>query len=552
MTKLAGGPSPFYSTDNDNNTSARGLEVASTAQRMMALFAGNADAHGTHGVPEQDPGSVKWHIKRTAKSLREPVTEELWEQHLAGTRPLGVIPIRGDGTCSWGSIDIDDYNLNLIQVVQKVESMGLPLVPCRSKSGGLHLFLFMREPVPAGSVQAVLRDMSASLGFAGSEIFPKQTHVLNERGDMGNWMVVPYYGDTFGGKIAEQVGLKKTGAEMSVEEFVAFAESKVMGLAEIPASRHKPKKSKTASGQTPGLTPGGPFSDGPPCLQHLSAQGIQRGGQSNALFHMGVYYKRAFPEDWKERLEKANQEYLKPPGTSDGLTSVIRSLEKKDYEYTCKSEPMVSHCNATLCRTRKFGVGSEGNFPAITGIAKLDTDPPLWFVDVGDQRVECTTEQLQSYFLFHRLCMDRGRCYAMIKTGDWLAMVSAAMEGMTTIEAPPEVGTRGQFFELLEEFLTNRSKGIRREDLLMGRPFEDKESGRHYFRLKDLMKFLQREGVRDREMTQARITQRIKDLGGGSHGLNAKGKYISCWFIPSSVVTPATSIEPPPVPGSPV
>ena len=77
------------------------------------------------------------------------VTLDLWQDHVEGKRPLGIIPIREDSTCSWGSIDIDEYDVDALAVVKKIEQMKLPLVPCRSKSGGLHLFLFVTEPVAA-------------------------------------------------------------------------------------------------------------------------------------------------------------------------------------------------------------------------------------------------------------------------------------------------------------------------------------------------------------------------------------------------------------------
>lgn len=79
-----------------------------TADRMMALFLGHGVAHGTHGEPTND--GRKWQIKQSARKLRQPVTVEIWGQRLAGERPLGIILIREDGTCLWGSIDVDVYD----------------------------------------------------------------------------------------------------------------------------------------------------------------------------------------------------------------------------------------------------------------------------------------------------------------------------------------------------------------------------------------------------------------------------------------------------------
>ena len=93
--------------------------MPTTAERMMALFAGFASAHGTHGEPVQD--GLKWAIKTTARTVREPVTKQLWEKHLRGEISLGVIPIREDGTCSWGSIDVDQYGEDFLKLIDKAE-----------------------------------------------------------------------------------------------------------------------------------------------------------------------------------------------------------------------------------------------------------------------------------------------------------------------------------------------------------------------------------------------------------------------------------------------
>src|SRR5205823_3164565 len=114
---------------------------------------------GTHSVPDRE--GLKWSIKSTARTLREPVTVELWRQHLAGERPLGVVPIRADGTCVWSSIDVDQYDTDLTAIVGKVERAKLPLVSCVSKSGGLHLFRFYASPTPAADAIGELRSMAA-------------------------------------------------------------------------------------------------------------------------------------------------------------------------------------------------------------------------------------------------------------------------------------------------------------------------------------------------------------------------------------------------------
>lgn len=528
--------------------------MLSLAQRIMTLFAGNDSVHGTHGTPTRK--GLKWEIKSTADTIRAPYTLEMWEEHLAGKRPLGVVPIREDNLCYWGSIDVDEYDINLLDIILRVEQFKLPLIPCRSKSGGLHLWLFLSEPVPAGQLQAVLRDLAAQLGLAGCEIFPKQTQILADRGDVGNWMVMPYYGDTYKGKIQEQVGLRKNGGELTLEEFLRGAEKARISEEELALLGNRRMKQATNGKRVlPGSTEPSQvndFSDGPVCIQNMVADGgIQRGGQSNALLQMGIYYKRANPLDWEQRLEKANHDFLVPPGSSEGLVSVLKSLRKKDYEYLCKTEPMCSHCDSSTCRTRKFGVGDGGNYPIINSISKLDTEPVIWFVDVEGHRIECSTEQLTRYDLFHRLCVDKvGKSFAIIKTPDWFVILNAALENAIPLPAPDDIAPGGAFHELLEEFFTNRAKGLTRDDILSGRPWEDEETGRHYFRLRDLQKFLKREDVKD--MSRGQITTRLRDMGGGDHGIKIKGHTRATWYMPVESFAKIPELDAPEIKGPPI
>jgi hypothetical protein len=512
----------------------------------MTLFAGYIGQHGTHGVPELDPNGFKWSIKKTARTIKQPVTEELWQQHLNGKRPLGIVPICADSTCVWGSIDIDQYDMDTTAVVKKVEAMNLPLVPCRSKSGGLHLFMFFAQPVEAASAQNLLRDIAASLGFAGSEIFPKQTKILVEHGDQGNWIVMPYFGSTYDGKLKAQHGIKHTGAEMTVGEFLTMAEKRrvtteqMIDLLQRSTPQEKPSKDGKKKERPP-------FSDGPPCLQHLAQTGFPDGGRNNALFHLGVYWKKAKPTDWQKHVEEDNQRFMKPPLPAEEVVSVIKQLQKKDYEYKCKDEPMKQYCESGKCRMRQYGVGGGDTYPQILGIARLKTEPPLWFVQIPNARIPMRTPELQNYKRFHQLCMDHTKvCHRMISDKEWFAILQEPMLQAEDIEAPYELGAPGIFLELLETFLTNRMRGKKKEDLLRGAPWEDEEAGRHYFSMAALEKFLQREGIRNIERSM--LKYRINELKGGNESREIKGKQRGLWWVPSSAIQVAPELDTPETP----
>src|SRR5262245_19337271 len=119
----------------------------------MELFPGNERGHGTHGMPVLDEQKQKWTIKNTAKYCSGPPTLDAWRAHVHGKRPLGIVPIRDDSTCSFGGIDIDEYDVDLASILKMVERRKFPLLPVQSKSGGLHLFLLLSEPIAAAEMR---------------------------------------------------------------------------------------------------------------------------------------------------------------------------------------------------------------------------------------------------------------------------------------------------------------------------------------------------------------------------------------------------------------
>lgn len=538
--------------------------MSDNAKRLFALFRGFEGAHGTYSAPEKEikPTGIKWGIKNSARTKREPPTVELFVKHLAGEYPLGIIPITEQGGCWWGGIDVDDYSINPLVVIQKIESAKLPLVPVTSKSNGLHLFMFMQKPEQAALVQSVLQNLAARLGLSSSEIFPKQTKVIAEKGDVGNWLCLPWLGTTFDGKLSEQTGIKKTGARQTLEEFLNFAEGHKVShdtLLSLDDGAPKPKPSPPSPGG--GGTEGGdPFSDGPPCLVHLAEQGVPDGGRNSTLFMMALYYVRKYGLEgpWKAKLEEANRLFFNPPLDASEVSGIINSVVKKapegedGYKYTCKTQPMASHCQSKLCRGRRFGIGNAEQTPKISGVSKLASEPVLWFINVGDIRIECTTQQFQQFMMFHALCMDKlNVSFNFIKQADWMTMVGEAMSHeVTIIDVPPEVSILGHFKELLEEFCTDRQIADDKEELLRSLPWKGVDEQRVYFKLSALQTFLDRQNFKHYNRTK--LTQKIKELGGGDQFFNLKNRGVNVWYVPLSLFSPPPAYSIPPIEQGPI
>ena len=91
------------------------------------------------------------------------------------------VPIYHEDKCRWGALDIDTYDLtdeemNNIVIGASREN----LIPTRTKSGGLHLWAFASEEVPARFMRAKLMKSRDTLQLSPkTEIFPKQEQLEN-------------------------------------------------------------------------------------------------------------------------------------------------------------------------------------------------------------------------------------------------------------------------------------------------------------------------------------------------------------------------------------
>ena len=67
------------------------------------------------------------------------------------------------------------------------------MVVFRSKSGGAHVFIFVKEFVSAKLMRIKLKAIAELLGYHSSEIFPKQDYIRVDRGDTGSFLNIPYH-----------------------------------------------------------------------------------------------------------------------------------------------------------------------------------------------------------------------------------------------------------------------------------------------------------------------------------------------------------------------
>ena len=415
-------------------------------------------------------------------TVKKPVIDVLWENHLKGKEPaLGIIPINEKNLCRWGCIDIDQYDFNHKKFIKKIKQKKLPLVVCRSKSGGAHVFLFVSEWIEAAAMREKLKVMAAALGYSECEIFPKQEYLLIERGDTGSFLNLPYHG----GDNTTRYAFKDDGDAANLKEFIELHSKYKLTKEKFENLTIESEKEQN-------------IKDGPPCLQTLCREGFPEGTRNNGLYNIGVYLKKANPDTWQTDLATYNTKFMKPPLSPQQVMTTISSLNKKDYQYKCKDQPICNYCDSLTCQTRKFGIGNGTLMPDISNLRKFTSDPPRWFVNVGGETVDVKTNELRTFDLFDEACMDQISIkLPNVSKPIWGKVISNLMKAVEEIEAPETLKYKKQLEEHLENFTTDRAAGKQKTDINRGVSWTDE--GKTYFKFKDFWKYLQNTRTWDME-----------------------------------------------------
>jgi len=479
----------------------------STTERFFNLFASLPRAHGQFTVMGKD---AKGKVQGKAVTIAKPPTADLWELHLRGKQGVGLIPIRDDSSCRWGAIDIDEYPLDLDRVYNKFTELKLPFTMCRTKSGGAHLYAFFSEDVPAVDVKGRLDEFAAVLGYPGCEVFPKQISLSSDK-DVGNWINMPYFGDT---RYAVEAGRNLTQEQfLDLAEGRAITREQLLGI-ELPVDVE--------------------LVDAPPCLQALAQRGFPPGTRNNCLFNLGVYARLRYGDEYEPYLDKFNANLMAEPLGHNEVATLVKQVNKKDYFYTCDRSPLSDHCNKSLCKNRQFGLCVNGGTMALLpeGLMKLMYTPPKWVVLVDGVNIEIDTDTLLQQPKFMKVMVERlNRFPSPVRPKVWRQHIDGILQKVEEVEVPQEASDFGVFTYKLEEFCTLKNKRAQtRDEITLGKVWVDARSGRCFFRGPDLLSYLDKQHFRAPATT---VWSWMRELG-ASHGVKqVRGKSTKLWSVPT-------------------
>jgi len=371
-----------------------------SVEKFMELFRGRTDQYGLRNIEtgaswyeglRNEAGEIMYDAdnKRVAPT---GLTLEDYQNHLArtGGAALAIIPNARTGNVWFGCLDIDKDDIDHVELARRVDNFALPLHVFISRSGAAHVYIFFDgDGKPAQLVRKMLEEYAAALAcgkdLPKAEIFPNQDQFDEQV--LGHHITIPLYScedaDDKRGKFID-----KHGQQWGLNGFLERVEV-------WPSKRKMPFPVRGES-----------FEQGPPCLETIQRLGgLEAGHRNIGLYNVGVYLKKAYPDEWEERLESFNRK-MKQQVVKGELINIIKSLRKKDYKFTCTRDPIVSHCEKGVCEKRLYGIRSSEEkikdeamrIPLpVTALKKYNTVPPAWEMLVGDVWIKVCTKEMMTY-----------------------------------------------------------------------------------------------------------------------------------------------------------
>lgn len=482
-------------------------------EKFHALFAGLTRAKGRYVLTANPSQAVVGDkAKGKATTISEAVTVEDYARHLNGEVGLGIVPVRDDGTCVFGAIDIDQYvGIDHIALVKKAAEKSEPVMVCRSKSGGAHVYVFVAEPgVQAPILIDYLKKLRGSLSIdirKAREIFPKQKA---QSGGIGNWINLPYFGET------PRKAIKEDGTEYTLEEFLESAKRVDGKLLSFAAEKEEFLN----------------HSELPPCLERLIAEGIPAGMRNEAGYNFAVFASKKFHMDQvkvRTMVNHLNNIACKPPLPQVELNTIIDSVLTHEYNYKCDQSPILEVCNKQLCATRLYGPHASTRPGGIPEIEKIETrgdqnDETVFYVKLATspKLVACNSRTLMDYEAFKRAVLDRTHTMLpVVKQRDWDAYITVRYTALSaSMRVAPERTKEGVIITVVEDWI-KQSASKDAKFFAIGRPFIEAQNiylslGELMARMKHVQSTIQLPQLA-RVLEESGWEKVTKEIGGRSH-----------------------------------
>ena len=406
------------------------------AQRFTQLFKGKSNTYVRNELPKEKP-ELGQKIKTKITNNEGKVDKELLSHHLDGDFGVGICPVNAEGKCYFGVLDIDYYKSKIKRVLHFIKEYQLPLLPFRSKSGGLHVYLMLTKSVSAKTMRDTLNAISyyfsldTIYGKGKVEVFPKQEKAEG----FGSSVTLPYF--NFENPYTYLLDLD--GNPVEFKEALDYIQHHFTTIESVKeALEHLP------------------YSDAPPCIQRILLSeevGGEDTGRNNFLFSFAVYAKKKYGAGFEDYVNQIN-EHFEVPLESAIVEQTCKSVKDNEYIYKCKDIPCNGFCNKIECKKREFGLGKDkGHFMDIEfgQLFRYMTAEPyyIWKLRLqGQEQRKDVVFKDEGYLLdqknFAKMCIRYlNKAPYQVSNNDWNQTLNTILPNLIEVEVKQESDTSG-------------------------------------------------------------------------------------------------------------
>ena len=392
-----------------------------------------------------------------------PVTDEDYQKHLDGEISIGIQPCTEEGKVIFAAIDVDQYkDFNKEQFFKRLHENEIPLIPVKSKSGGFHLYLHLKEPTSAVMVKKFLKGLLYTLKLpTKTEIFPKQTDTSSS---VGNFINLPYFGKT------ERVAIDpRDGSEFTFEKYLQVVEVNKQSKKDLDEFMNELTSKELSGGSEE-------FKSGPPCLQQLSKKTLTD-FRDRFMYQYMVFAKKKYGDQWDKKVLEAARQYIQYDNIwgDEKIKKKIRSWTDKETGYKCEEVKAEGYCMEELCYKREFGKKTDKiiQWPELSSLTKIEYEEPEYRVTVtirdqnGDEKsVQIKLKSIDDLYEMRLLRKQIGKqantFLPKLKDKDFDPIVADLLKpGAVEIQTPPEgTSNKAKMFKYIKEFVKSPAETL--------------------------------------------------------------------------------------------
>lgn len=417
--------------------------------RFYSFFSGKKNSYVKNDLPKTKNNNEE-KVKTKIYTVEAEVDKHLMASHLKGDFGVGICPITEEGKCKFAVIDIDCYIQSKIKIsLNMIRDYQLPLLPFRSKSGGLHLYIFFSKAVSANTARDLLKQIIESTalnkiyGENKVETFPKQDKLKG----FGSCITLPYFNEeeTYNPMVS------LSGESLPLKQALEIIQNNVISVDKVKE-----------------LIDSLPYNDAPPCIQKLLISrniGSENSGRNNFLFSFAVYAKKKYASGFEDVVKKVNEEFESPLDEEE-VENICSSVSNNEYIYKCSDIPCKEYCNKITCKKREFGLGRDkGHFTGVDygKLYRYKAAEPYYIWELrlqGQEKWVNVVFKDEAYLLeqrnFARMCVRYLNIAPMqVSNNDWYNILNSVLPNVIDVEVSKESDTshmsviRNAFFDYL-------------------------------------------------------------------------------------------------------